>query len=55
MVPNSRAFIGNEAGFDVVLSAIVDTMDNNSDINAANNEGILSFSFGSQSDINLAM
>ena len=55
MIANSRAYIGNEESFNVTITALVDTFDNNSDVNPANNQQVVSFSFGSLSDINVAM
>ena len=55
VIANSRAYIGNEESFNVTITALVDTFDNNSDVNSANNQQVISFSFGSLSDINVAM
>lgn len=55
MIANSRAYIGNEESFDVTITALVDTFDNNSDVYLANNQQLLSFFYGSLSDINIAM
>lgn len=55
VITNSRGYIGNEEGFDITITTIIDTTDNNSDINPVNNQEVISFSVGSVSDINLDM
>ena len=53
LLVNKTAFIGNEADFSFNWRIVVDTSNNNSDIDEANNEVAVSFGLESESDINV--